>query len=97
MLAGEAWQSYDPSWLVELAREQLPEATWLSDALAACTRFCSYSDAMIYFVDPARPNEPGSAWQFDTCVELESPVHGWLVLDILKGGRVGGVEFVDNI
>jgi hypothetical protein len=50
----------------------------------------------LYFVDSSCPNEPGSAWQFDFCVELESPTDGWLILDILKDRRVGGVEFVDK-
>jgi hypothetical protein len=58
MTSDERWQPYDPRWLVELARVQLPEETWLPDALAACTRFRRRSDAYIYFVDNRRPNEP---------------------------------------
>lgn len=30
------WEPYDANWLVELAREQLPEQIWLPGALAAC-------------------------------------------------------------
>jgi hypothetical protein len=87
MTSGEAWQSYDPSWIVELAREQLPEEPWLPAALAARTRTRRRSDAYIYFVDPDRANQPGSPGQFDSCVELDSPTEGWLVLDILKETR----------
>lgn len=91
------WQTYDPTWLVQLAREQLPEEPWLAEALANCTRCCRESDAYIRFVDASRPNEPGSAWQIDTSLHLESPREGWLALDILTGRRIGGVEFVDKL
>ena len=49
---------------------------------------------MLYFVDPRRPNQPGSDWQFEENIILEHPTEGDLVLDILKGHRVGGVEFL---
>jgi hypothetical protein len=52
---------------------------------------------MTYFVDPQRPNEQGSEWQFLENVVMEHPTDGTIVLDILKDGRVGGVEFVDRI
>lgn len=91
------WEPYDPTWLVELARQQRPEERWLPEALAKCTRCLRESRAYFYFVDPARPNEAGAEWQFDTNITLESPAKGSLVLDILKGFRVGGVEFVDKI
>lgn len=91
------WEPYDPNWLIELAREQHPDAPWLPEALAKCTRCSRQSGANIYFVDFARPNEPGSEWQFEANLELHSATEGWIVLDILVGHRVGGVEFVDRI
>jgi hypothetical protein len=98
MTSAKTWEPYDPGWLVDLARQQVPDEPWLPDALTACTRVRRRSDASyIYFVDPARTNQPGSEWQFDTSIELHCPTEGWLVLDILKGHRVGGVEFVDRI
>ena len=48
-------------------------------------------------VDPQKPNEVGSEWQLETNLELESPSDGWIILDILRGDRVGGVEFVDKL
>ena len=91
------WKPYDPEWLVELAKEQLPEETWLPAALSVCTTASQESAAMIHFVNPANPNEPGSEWQFDTNLILEHPTEGDLVLDVLKGRRIGGVEFLARI
>lgn len=91
------WVTYDPGWLVELATEQHPDKTWLREALTRCTRCQPESRAYIHFVDPSRPNKPGSEWQFDTNLHLHSPSEGWIILDILDGHRVGGVEFVDKL
>jgi len=52
----------------------------------------------MYFIDGRTyANQPGSEWQFERNMELHSPTEGWIVLDILKGQRVGGVEFVSRI
>ncbi len=63
MGAQECWKAYDPGWLVELAREQHADKPWLASALSACTRGRYESRAYIHFVDPVRPNQPGSQWQ----------------------------------
>ena len=86
------WGPYGPTWLVELAREQVPDEAWLPNALSLCTTGRVESPAYIHFVDPSSPE-----WQFETSLELQSPVHGWIVLDVLRGYRIGGVEFVDKI
>ena len=91
------WEPYDPGWLVELARAQEPDEQWLPVALAACRRAWQRSPAYTYFVNPSHPNEPGSDWQFETNIVLEHPTEGTLVLDILKGQRIGGFETVANI
>jgi hypothetical protein len=91
------WESYDPSWLVELARLQVPGEPWLPAALAHCCRAWKESPAYTYFVSPHRQNLPGSEWQFDFNIVLEHPTEGDLVLDILKDRRVGGVEFISKI
>jgi len=91
------WEPYDPTWLLELAREQLPEEVWLQDALAVCRRAWTKSPAYVYFVNPQNPNIVGSEWQFETNMVLEHPTEGELVLDILRGRRVGGVEFISKI
>ena len=89
------WGPYDPSWLVELAREQYPDKPWLIEALEKCTRYLK-SNNHIYFVSPENPNKAESEWQYDMCLSMTSPKEGWLILDILKDNRVGGVEFAEH-
>ena len=91
------WEPYDPTWLVDLAREQEPDEPWLPVALADCCRAWRHSPAYVYFLNPNNPNQPGSEWQFETNIVLEHPTEGALVLDILKGQRVGGFETIDRI
>ncbi len=91
------WSRYDPTWLVQLAREQVPEHPWLPSALAQCTRSRWQGDAYLSFVDAQRPNESESEWQFLENIVLRHPVQGDLVLDILTEQRVGGVEFLSRI
>lgn len=91
------WKPYDPRWLVELAGNACPEDPWLAEALAKCTRAAVASRAYTYFVDPANPNAPDSEWQFMESIILEHPTEGDLSLDILRGGRVGGVEFLKHV
>jgi hypothetical protein len=45
-------------------------------------------------VSPENANKPGAEWQFERSIVLEDPKEGELVLDILKGNRVGGIEFL---
>ncbi|HEX8319442.1 hypothetical protein [Longimicrobium sp.] len=91
------WKPYDPAWLAALAREQHPDMPWLADALAACTRAAWESRAYVHFVDPADANQPGSAWEFEENVVLEHPREGTIVLDVLRGQRVGGAEFLKHL
>jgi hypothetical protein len=91
------WKPYDPEWLVALARQSRPDQPWLAEALSKCTRAVQESRAYIYFVEPAHPNEPGSEWRFEENVVLEHPTEGELVLDVLEGARIGGVEFLKRL
>lgn len=93
MIEDVEWQPYDPSWLISLAKEQHPEETWLVEALAVCTRAKLKGDVSIYFVDAANANKPGSEWQFERNILLDSPTEGPVILDVLKGQKIGGVEF----
>ncbi len=91
------WKPYDPTWLVNLARESYPDEPWLAEALARCVRGAQESPAYIHFVDPSGPNTPGSEWQFEENLLLDHPEEGTLVLDILREQRIGGVEFLGRI
>jgi len=91
------WKPYDPGWLVALARESRPDEPWLAEALSRCTRAAQESPAYIHFVDPAHPNEPGAEWRFQENVVLHHPREGELVLDVLEGARIGGVELLKRL
>ena len=101
------WEDYDPSWLVTLARDQRPDLPWLPEAFAGCTRASSRTSRRhgrrvreviyLHFVDPERANQPGADWQIDSGLWLRHPTDGILNIDVLKGQRVGGVEFYDRL
>lgn len=91
------WKPYDPAWLADWVRANVPEEPWLADALARCTRAMDGGRAYVYFVDPADANQPGAAWQLDRTLTLHHPREGTLVLDVLTGGRVGGIEFLARL
>jgi hypothetical protein len=91
------WKPYDPAWLVDLAKEQFPEETWLPAALAACTMARQESAAYIHFVGRDDSDEPVSEWESQTDLTLKHPTEGELVLDVLEGNRIGGVEFLAKL
>ncbi len=91
------WEPFDPAWLVALAREQLPDKPEIAFALSGIEQCAKYSVASWYFVDPTNPNKPGSEWQFKTNEHVFDVEQGPLVLDVLKDGRIGGVEFLDRL
>jgi hypothetical protein len=90
-------EPYNPGWLVALARRQHPEKPWLADAFARCNAVIKRAQFIIHFVDPTDANQPGAEWQFDTTLWMKDPVEGNLVVDVLKGGRIGAVEFYDRL
>lgn len=91
------WKPYNPTWLVELAREQYPKKVWLVDALMQCNQVMFESEAYIFFIDCHNPNAKGSEWQFQENLKLNHPKEGELILDILTDNRVGGVEFLSKL
>jgi predicted double-glycine peptidase len=51
----------------------------------------------VYFIDPSHPNKPGSLWQFERNILLNSSTEGLVALDILKNRQVGGIEFYNRL
>jgi protein-tyrosine phosphatase len=88
---------FHPTMLIETVREQAPEFPWLAEALANCGDGDWESVAYVGYVSRAHPNQPGADWQFEVNVVLTHAVLGMVVLDILKGDRLGGIEFVDRL
>ena len=85
------WAAYDPTWLVDLARSQGPDAPWLADALARCTRAAWECEAYLYFFPKKR------SVSFGENIILESSTEGDLVLDVLADRSVAGVEFLARL
>ncbi|MEP1490312.1 MAG: hypothetical protein ABJK28_17970 [Algibacter sp.] len=84
-------------WIIDLVNEQEPERTDLIEQLENSKIKEWYKQAYIRFVSGFRPNQPNSEWQFEENIELEHPTEGTIVLDILKDGRIGGIEFLNYI
>ena len=72
----ENWEPYDPEWLIDLAKEQLPDRPEIILALSSCIRAKHSGKAYIYFVSSDSPNQPGSEWQFKENIRLEHKERG---------------------
>lgn len=93
------WEMYDPTWLVDLAREQ-KQPEWLIEAMEKCTRFLKETEAYIRFV----PEEQLNEYRLLENITLNHPQLGTLVLDIatshsslLPKKVVTGLEIVEQI
>lgn len=86
------WKKFDNTWLLEAIKKQFPDDEKLYQSAQHCKKVMNGS----YFVSPKRPNKKGSDWQFDRSIILEDTTKGDVVLDILKDGRIGSVEYLDE-
>jgi len=83
--------------LVDLIKEQEPDRTDLIEQLRKYEKQQWIRQPYILLVSAERPNQPGSEWQFEENVVLEHEIEGTIVLDILQGGRIGGIELISQI
>ncbi|MCB0358827.1 MAG: hypothetical protein KDD44_04305 [Bdellovibrionales bacterium] len=91
------WKPYDPSWLVALAQRLRPDDAQLAAGLGQCTEAASDGSGYLYFVDPGLTGgNRESPWAFDHSIELRDPAGTTVVLDVLKNGRIGGVDVLDG-
>ena len=88
------WEPYNTDWLIKIAEEQIPEEKEIINSLKKIKKGSWESRAYVHFVDPSNPNQPNSKWQFEINICLTDKKNGEVVLDILKGKIVGGVEFL---
>ncbi len=82
---------FDPGRLVVLARAQHPDRPWLADALARCTAGRREGRAYVHFVEPDDP-----AWVVEETVRLADR-GGDVLVDVLRGRRIGGVELLRDL
>lgn len=83
--------------IIELVRQQEPDRQDIIIALQNCKDGRWTSNGYYQFVDSKNANQIGSEWQFDENIVLEPEYKGDIVLDLLKDGRIGGIEFMDLI
>lgn len=88
---------FDIAWIIELLKEQEPDRTDLIEHLEKSTRRKWIRQPYILLVSAEEPNKPGSEGQIAECLALEHEKEGTIVLDILKDGRIRGIEFVSQI
>ena len=82
---------YDPTWLVELAKQQYPELEWLPEALRNCTEAERAEDGygeVVTFIDRMEG-------KFRENIILIEPKVGRIALDILIDGRVAGYSVIE--
>ncbi len=88
---------YDIELIVNLLQLQHPEEIEVAMNIELCQEGYWKSKAYIHFVAPIKPNQPGSKWQFDRNIILEDESEGTIVIDVLMGNEIGGIEFVNRI
>lgn len=90
-------ENLDMDYIIKLAENQLGDMPNVIDALRKAKDGFWDGKAYYRFVDSRNANQPGAEWQFDGCIVLEQVDKGDLVIDLLKDGRIGGIEFIDFI
>ena len=88
---------FNIEWIIDLIKEQKPERLDLIKQLKESDKRKWIRQPYVRFVSAERPNQPGSEWQFEENIVLEHEAEGTIVLDILKDGRIGGIEFVNQL
>lgn len=83
--------------IISLVREQEPDKDDIVSALQNCKGGHWSSNGYYQFVSSRNPNQPGSEWQHKECVVIEQENEGDIVIDLLKDGRIGGIEFIELI
>ena len=82
--------NFRPDMLIDSIADQVGEYPWLPDALRELGAGHWCGEAYVQYV-------VGDEWQFETNIVFDHGCFGMVVLDILTGNRVGGIEFVDLI
>ncbi|WP_426170781.1 hypothetical protein [Pseudoduganella sp. R-34] len=88
---------FTPQILAAIARVQAPEYPWLPHALEDCGAGAWESAAYVRYISAQNAHAAGAEWQFETNVVLEHPHFGTVIVDVLTGHRIGGLEFLSRI
>lgn len=88
---------FDITWIIDLIKEQEPGRIDLVEQLEKSEIRGWIRQPYVRFVSDENAKQPGAEWQFEGNLVLEHETEGTIVLDILKDGRIGGIEFIDQI
>ena len=83
--------------IIELVRQQEPDRQDVIIALQNCKGGHWTSNGYYQFIESKNANQIDSKWQLDESIVLEQDDKGDIVLDLLKDGQIGGIEFIDLI
>ncbi|SDC02680.1 hypothetical protein [Williamwhitmania taraxaci] len=84
--------------IIKLVKEQEPDRQDIVEALRSSKGgYWSSIGYYCFVASDIKPNKPGSNWQYDECMVIEQKEKGDIVIDLLKDGRIGGIEFIDLI
>lgn len=83
--------------IIKLVEEQEPDRQDVIRALQNCKNGFWSSNGYYQFVDSRNSNQTGSDWQHDESIVIEQKDRGDIVIDFLKNGKIGGIEFIDLI
>jgi hypothetical protein len=85
---------FHPAEFARLTREQWPHRPALCEAWLRCTRHWPESTLYTHFVAPA---EHALRWKFASGFQLQHPALGTLIVDVLRDGSIGGMEYLDRV
>jgi len=83
-------RNFRPHMLISSIMDRVEEYPWLPDALRELGEGSGCGGAYIQYV-------VGDEWQCETNILFDHGCFGMVVMDILTGNRVGGIEFIDLI
>ena len=88
---------FKKEWLIELLKEQEPKRTDFILQLEKMDKTQWIKQPYIRFVNDKNANQKGAEWQFVENIVLDHKTEGTIVLDILKDGRIGGFELLNEL
>jgi hypothetical protein len=91
---------YQLIWMEEIinvASQMKPKRPEIIDSLQKSFGGKWASSGYFRIVNPDNANNPGAEWQFQENIILTHEFLGIIVLDVLKGDRIGGIEFLNLI
>lgn len=82
--------------IIQLVKQQEPGRSDIIKSLKKCSGGKWTSSGYYQFVFGSKNNK-GPEWKFNENIVLEHEFLGFIVLDVLKNGSIGGIEYINLI